>query len=162
MLIPEVYDLSPISIWTLSHWPPLFRYDLKPVPCPLNGPPIKSVPFRLGEKDVVGDRVKGLSEVQIDDNSSSSLVHWHNSSQKATRLFRHDLPPWWSHADCLVIHSVLCWIRKNHGLIHGLMMEGDIREQKPAGEYELNREVLKQSIFKIYILCRTREEKLRT
>ena len=36
---------------------------------------IKSISFQFGEKDVMWDLVKGLTEVEIDDISGSSLVH---------------------------------------------------------------------------------------
>jgi len=45
-----------------------------PVLCPSNNPAIISVSFQYGEKDVVGYCVKGLTEVEIDDISGSSLV----------------------------------------------------------------------------------------
>ncbi|KAK4826723.1 LOW QUALITY PROTEIN: hypothetical protein QYF61_010976 [Mycteria americana] len=40
---------------------------IQPIPYPLNSPPIKSISLQFREKDVVGDRVKGFTEVQIDD-----------------------------------------------------------------------------------------------
>ncbi|KAK4818851.1 LOW QUALITY PROTEIN: hypothetical protein QYF61_020070 [Mycteria americana] len=50
---------------------PIDRYPLdvtiQPIPYPLNSPPIKSVSLQFREKDVVGDCVKGFTEVQIDD-----------------------------------------------------------------------------------------------
>ncbi|KAK4830182.1 hypothetical protein QYF61_008973 [Mycteria americana] len=48
---------------------------IQPIPPPPNRPPIKSVSLQFREKDVVGDCVKGLTEIQIDDIHSSSLVH---------------------------------------------------------------------------------------
>ena len=52
--------------------------NLQPVPCPLNSPLVKSIPLQFVEKGVMGDHVKGLIEVQIDDINDSSLVHWCN------------------------------------------------------------------------------------
>jgi len=57
-----------------SHCPPL--YGLEPVFRSSNSPPIKSISFQSREKDVVGYRVKGLTELQIDDIRGASLVHW--------------------------------------------------------------------------------------
>ena len=38
------------------------------IPHPPNSPSIKSIPLQFREKDVVGDHVKGLTEVQTDDS----------------------------------------------------------------------------------------------
>jgi len=38
----------------------------QPIPYPPNSSPIKSISFQFREKDVVGDHVKGFTEVQID------------------------------------------------------------------------------------------------
>ena len=43
--------------------------------CPFNNPPIKSVSFPFGEKDVAGYCVKGLTDIQVDGISGSSLVY---------------------------------------------------------------------------------------
>jgi len=65
---------------------------IQPVPYPLNSPPIKSISLQFREKDVVGDRVKDLAEVQKGEICSSSLVHCRSHSiHKATRLVRQDL-----------------------------------------------------------------------
>jgi len=46
----------------------------QPIPHPPNSPPIKSISLQFREKDVVGDRVKGLTEVHIDIICSSKPV----------------------------------------------------------------------------------------
>ncbi|KAK4808555.1 hypothetical protein QYF61_009858 [Mycteria americana] len=61
-------DNTPIDCYPL-------RVTIQPIPYPLNSPPIKSISLQFRGKDVVGDRVKGLTGVQIDDIRSSSLVH---------------------------------------------------------------------------------------
>ena len=47
----------------------------RPVLCPSNSPPIAFVSLQLGEKDVAGHCVEGLTEVQVDDISGSWLVY---------------------------------------------------------------------------------------
>jgi len=49
--------------------------------------------FQYGEKDVLRNNVKGLTEIQVDDISDSSLVSdTVTLSQEASRLVRQDLP----------------------------------------------------------------------
>jgi len=57
----------------MDHYP--LDETIQPIPHPPNRPPIKSIFLQLREKDVVGDHVKGLTEVQTDDIHSSSLVY---------------------------------------------------------------------------------------
>ena len=68
------------SRWCLSqHWavdPYPLDVTIQPIPHPPNSPSIKPVPFQFREKEVVGDCVKGFTEVQIGDMRSSSLVCW--------------------------------------------------------------------------------------
>jgi len=73
---------SPSRRWATDHHP--LDLTLQPVLHPSNSPPIKSVSFQFGEKDVVGYHAKGLTEVKIGDISGSSLVHW--CSDNASRL----------------------------------------------------------------------------
>ena len=40
--------------------------DFQTIPYPLTSPPLKSVPLQFRDKDVVGDHVKGLAQVQVD------------------------------------------------------------------------------------------------
>jgi len=47
---------------------------LQPVLCPFNSPPVKSISFQFGEKDIVGYLIKGLTEVHVDDMSCSSSL----------------------------------------------------------------------------------------
>ena len=69
---PLVTDLQlGVEPLTVSHSLDLI---VQPILCPLNSPHIKSIFFQFGEKDVVGHLVRGLTEVQIDDISGSSLV----------------------------------------------------------------------------------------
>ncbi|KAK4827087.1 LOW QUALITY PROTEIN: hypothetical protein QYF61_014189 [Mycteria americana] len=49
---------------TIDHYP--LDATIQPIPYPLNSPPIKSISLQFREKDVVGDHVKGFTEVQID------------------------------------------------------------------------------------------------
>ncbi|KAK4827398.1 LOW QUALITY PROTEIN: hypothetical protein QYF61_017803 [Mycteria americana] len=58
---------------SVDHFP--LDVTIQPIPHPLNSPPIKSLSLQFRKKDVVGDRVKGLIEVQIDNIRSSSLIH---------------------------------------------------------------------------------------
>jgi len=57
----------------VDHYP--LAVTIQPIPHPLDSPPIKSMSLQFGEKDVVGDCVKGLTEVQIDHIHISSLVN---------------------------------------------------------------------------------------
>ncbi|KAK4831239.1 LOW QUALITY PROTEIN: hypothetical protein QYF61_016471 [Mycteria americana] len=61
-------DTTPIDCYPLDA-------PIQPIPYPLNSPPIKSISLQFREKDVVGDQVKGFTEVQIDDIHCFSLVH---------------------------------------------------------------------------------------
>ncbi|PKU41176.1 hypothetical protein llap_8516 [Limosa lapponica baueri] len=63
---------SPSGHGDIDHCP--LDPTIQPVPHPLNSPPIKSLPL-LTSADVVEDRIKGLTEVQIDIICSSSLIH---------------------------------------------------------------------------------------
>jgi len=47
---------------------------LQPVPHPLNKPPVKSISFQFGEKDVMGDSVKALTEVQRELGQEGSAL----------------------------------------------------------------------------------------
>ncbi|KAK4826321.1 hypothetical protein QYF61_007406 [Mycteria americana] len=53
---------------------------IQPIPHPPKSPSIKSISHQFREKDVVGHHVKGLTEVQIDNIHSSSLVRWRSHS----------------------------------------------------------------------------------
>lgn len=63
---PSRYWATDHSLWVLSYNQFLVHWTAHP----------SNTSFQLGEKDVMEDHVKGLNEVQIDDNSSSCLVHW--------------------------------------------------------------------------------------
>ena len=61
---------------TARYWPPpghgtVDRHPLsvsfQPISYPTSGPPIKSTSLQFGDKDVVGDYVKGLDQVQVND-----------------------------------------------------------------------------------------------
>ena len=58
---------------TVDHYP--LDATIQSIPHPPNSLLVKSISFQCREKDVVGDRVKGLTEVQIDHIHHSSLVH---------------------------------------------------------------------------------------
>ncbi|KAK4820330.1 hypothetical protein QYF61_023563 [Mycteria americana] len=60
---------------------------IQPIPHPLNSPPIKSLSLQFREKDVVGDRVEGLMEVQIDDIQASSVIESQKRGSTVSLLF---------------------------------------------------------------------------
>lgn len=79
--------LSEVSIrvsWTrmliilACHYP--LEETAQPFPYQSHHPHIKYISLQFKEKDVVGKHVKDLTEAQIDDIHSSSLVHWCNYS----------------------------------------------------------------------------------
>jgi len=72
------YHWSPSGHWAVDHC--FVAVTIQPIPYLLNSPPIKCISHQFREKDVVGDCVTGLTEVQIDDICSSSLVHWCSNS----------------------------------------------------------------------------------
>ena len=47
----------------------------QPIPYPPGGPPIKSTSIQFGDKDVVGDHVKGLAQVQVNYINRLPFVH---------------------------------------------------------------------------------------
>ena len=49
---------------------------IQPIPYPSNIPSIKPVSLQCGGKNVVGDCIKGLIEIQVDNVNNSLLVHW--------------------------------------------------------------------------------------
>ncbi|KAK4811172.1 hypothetical protein QYF61_019803 [Mycteria americana] len=53
---------------------------IEPIPYPSNSPSVKPISLHFSGKNVVGDPIKGLTEVQIDDICSSSLVHQRSRS----------------------------------------------------------------------------------
>ena len=63
----------PFGHWTVGHYS--LDATIQTIPYPLNSPPIKSISLQFRKKDVVGNHVKGLTEIQMDDIHSSSLVH---------------------------------------------------------------------------------------
>ena len=63
----------PFGYQAFDHYP--LDMTIQSIPHPPNSPPIKSVSLQFREKDVMGDHVKELTEVQRDDIRSSSLVH---------------------------------------------------------------------------------------
>jgi len=54
----------------------LLDATIQSTPHPPNSPPIRSKSLQFRVKDVVGNCVRGLTEVQIEDIHSSCLVHW--------------------------------------------------------------------------------------
>ena len=68
----------PSGHWSVDHCP--LDVIIQLIPQPNKSLPIKSISLQFREKDVVGDHVKGLTQNQIDDSHSSSLVHWHGHS----------------------------------------------------------------------------------
>lgn len=79
ILTPEEHQASLVSTKTLSYslqlwvWP--FECGLQPVLYSLSGQSIKSMCFHFQNMDVMWDSVKCFAQVQIDDVSSSSLIH---------------------------------------------------------------------------------------
>ena len=49
---------------------------IQPIPYPPSGPPIISISLHFGDKDVMWNHVKGLTEGQVDDIGWSSFVNW--------------------------------------------------------------------------------------
>jgi len=47
----------------------------QPISYPVSGPPIKSTSLQFGDKDVMGDNVKGLAQVQLNDIGRLPLIH---------------------------------------------------------------------------------------
>ena len=68
----------PFGHWAVDHYP--LPVNIQSIPYPVNSSPVKSISPQFREKHVVGDSVKGLTEVQIDDIHCFSLVHWCNHS----------------------------------------------------------------------------------
>lgn len=63
---PGGHHLSLVSTWTWKHW-------YQPVPYPPNNVPYLSVSLQF--RDVVWERIKNLTEVQVDDIHKSFLIH---------------------------------------------------------------------------------------
>jgi len=63
---------SPSGHEAIDHYP--LATTIQPILHPPNSPPIKTISPQCREKDVVGDYVQGLTEIQIDYIRSSSLV----------------------------------------------------------------------------------------
>lgn len=59
--------------WAIDHFS--LGTILQPAPYPSINPPIKSISSHFGEKDVMGDYIKSLTEIQIDGIGCFSLVH---------------------------------------------------------------------------------------
>jgi len=79
---------SPSRCWAIDqHSLDSILQPLRLILHPLNCPPIKSLSFQFGEKDVVGYRVKGFPEVQINYISSSSLVRWCSGDHSGDHIF---------------------------------------------------------------------------
>lgn len=107
------------TIWSLGDTthhkpPPKYRaVDHKPLAATIQTLySVKILAFRsflFRDKNVLWDHIKDLAQDKVDDISCSSLVHWklvHTSSQKVTRLIRHNQPFWkmcW--LVCLIIVS---------------------------------------------------------
>ncbi|PKU45958.1 hypothetical protein llap_3726 [Limosa lapponica baueri] len=64
---------SPSGLQAIEYYP--LDATIQPIPYPLNSPPIKSISLQFGEQDIVGDRVKSLTKVQIDHIHRSSLIY---------------------------------------------------------------------------------------
>ena len=93
---PGGHQSSLISIQTLSH--NSLNLILQPVFLPSDSPPIKCISFQFDEKDAVRHCVKGLADVEIDDISVSSLVHWCADIVINSHLtWPSRICPWWSH-----------------------------------------------------------------
>ncbi|KAK4816043.1 hypothetical protein QYF61_011051 [Mycteria americana] len=64
ILHPNLLRVHSILLhWAVDHYP--LDMAIQPIPYPPNSPSIKSVSLQFRDKDVVGDHVKGLTEVQI-------------------------------------------------------------------------------------------------
>ena len=58
---------------TIDHHPLSVAFQL--VPYPPSGLPVKSTSLQFGDKDVMGNHVKGLVQVQVNDISRLPLIH---------------------------------------------------------------------------------------
>ena len=58
---------------TIDHQP--LSMAFQPISYPTSGPPIKSTSLQFADKDVVGDHVKGLGQVQVNDIGRLPLIH---------------------------------------------------------------------------------------
>ncbi|PKU41222.1 hypothetical protein llap_8474 [Limosa lapponica baueri] len=86
-LDPTVYVIDEDTEQYQSQYRPLgdtnhYPLDVtnQPIPHPLNSPPIKPTSLQFREKNFVGDHVKGLTEVQIDDSVMDVYFKAMNSS----------------------------------------------------------------------------------
>jgi len=84
--------------------------DMEPLTTTLGtiSKPVPHYIFQFGEKDVVGDHVKGLTEVQTDDISGPSLVHWYSYTIREGHHVGHVTDAWkeWEEAaECRVSHN---------------------------------------------------------
>lgn len=79
----------------------------QPVSHTSNSPPAKFIPFQSAERDVVGDTVKSVAEVQIDD--IFSFVHWHSyTAIKRSKDLPLAKPCWLSHIPSLSSMCMTC------------------------------------------------------
>ena len=58
---------------TIDHHP--LSAAFQPISYPTSGPPIKSTSLQFGDKDGVGDHVKGLGQVQVNDTGRLPFIH---------------------------------------------------------------------------------------
>lgn len=68
------YHCFPLELWAIDHHP--LDMTIPPIPYPPKCPSTKSISFQFRGKSVVRDHVEDLTEAQIDDTCSHSLVHW--------------------------------------------------------------------------------------
>lgn len=74
-----------MSLKTLSCWS-LMDATVQTLSYPSKNPLTKSTSLQFGEKDVMGDHVKGLTEVQINYICNLSLLHQCNHSIKEVKF----------------------------------------------------------------------------
>ena len=104
---PQITHLHPaIESVTITLW----VVTLQPVPHSLSNSPVKSISFQFGEKDIRGDSVKGLTEVQIGDISGYSIDQWCNYHRKplgwsVNYYFLVVKPYWLSH---ITSYTLMC------------------------------------------------------
>ena len=73
-LTNATHHLSTLGHWTIN-WNSL-SVTIQPIPHPASGPSIKSIFLQFGNQDVMWDSVKCFAQVQVNDVSCSSFVHW--------------------------------------------------------------------------------------
>ncbi|RMB88407.1 hypothetical protein DUI87_35207 [Hirundo rustica rustica] len=72
---PEGHHWCLDTSWMQHHSPPFSGPAMQPVPNPVKSAPVQATSFQLIQEGAVGDSVKGLAEIQIDNIHSPSCIH---------------------------------------------------------------------------------------